>query len=282
MKKVEDQQTEELIENPLPYAELTSDEMGNRDTVRKNSKNSDQVVSIELDKIVVREGFNVRNDYGDYKALGKSMLENGQTVPGRVDILADGTFQLTDGHRRFKALCWLRDQGNTDIVFKAIVNNVRMTEEDRIIQMFTTQDNKPLDDYEVAELFSRLVNLGWKQKDIQQKTGRAQSYISDMLSFAQESPVVKTHVKEGKIKASTVVAVKKTIKSQTARTAAIDTAVKKKTETPATGKPKTVTAEDITGKSKKDDIAKKLTKAIAGAFTIDDTAMLESIIKSYI
>jgi ParB-like chromosome segregation protein Spo0J len=99
-----------LIEiNVLPFAELTADQMGNRNIVRDNTQRGEEIVKIELDKIIIREGFNVREDYGDLQELAYSILGNGQTVPGRVDVLADGTFLLVDGHRRFKALCLLTD-----------------------------------------------------------------------------------------------------------------------------------------------------------------------------
>ena len=139
--------------------ELTQEMLANTTTIRENSTRGEDIVKIALNKIVVRDGFNVREDYGDIEGLAYSMIENGQLLPGRVDALADGTFCLTDGHRRFKAMQKLAELGHEPL-FKAVVNSKKTTEEQRILQMFATQDNKPLNPNEVAELINRLINLG--------------------------------------------------------------------------------------------------------------------------
>ena len=113
-------------------------------------------------------------------------------------------------------------------LFKAIVNNSKTTEEQRILQMFTTQDNKPLDPVEVAELISRLINLGHNQSDIAKKIGKTPAYVSQMLSFANESPIIKKEVKKGNIKVSTVLKLQKDIPSQQKRVEAVQQAVSKK------------------------------------------------------
>jgi len=89
--------------NTLKIKELTKSNLGNVQTIRDNSTRGEEVVKIELDKIILREGFNVREDMGDLEGLAQSILENGQTIAGRVDVLVDGTFALVDGHRRFAA-----------------------------------------------------------------------------------------------------------------------------------------------------------------------------------
>lgn len=62
--------------------ELTADLMGNRDTIRQNSQRGQDIIKIELSKIVVRDNFNVREDYGDIESLANSILENSQTQLG--------------------------------------------------------------------------------------------------------------------------------------------------------------------------------------------------------
>jgi ParB/RepB/Spo0J family partition protein len=208
--------------------------------VNQNSTKTGEIKKIALNKIVVRDGFNVRQDLGNLEELAQSILENGQSVPGRVDILEDGTFSLVDGHRRYNAMLLLEEQGH-EPMFLAIVNGTRTTEEQRIIQMFTTQDNKPLESHEVAELILRLVNIGHTQKSVAQKIGKTVGYVSDMLSYATESPVVKELVKKGKVKLTTVTKVKKLVRNEKERTAMIVDAVDNNT----TGR--AVTTEGITG-----------------------------------
>ncbi len=254
----------------LKYAEISANDLGNRDIARKNSKLGEQVIYIATDKIVVRDGFNCRTEYGDITALANSIFENGQEVPGRVDVMKDGTFMLTDGHRRFKALTYINEVlSSTAFLFKAIVNDRQTTEEERILQMFTTQDNKQLEDIEVCELFNRLIKFGYKQADIVKKTGKDQNYVSRMLSLATENIQVKEHVKNGDISVSAVLALKKEIPKGSERTAAINKAVTEKKEKKQAAP---VTASQVTGKDAKEDKAAKLAKLI-----IDRYMLLEGI-----
>jgi len=247
-------------------------ELGNEQVRRENSSKVGEIVRIALNKIVIREGFNVREDMGELEELSKSILNNGQSMPGRVDVADDGTFILVDGHRRFSALKLLEADGH-EPYFLAIVNGKRTTEEQRILQMFTTQDNKPLTAPEVAELILRLVNLGHDQLSVANKIGKTPAYVSQMLGFANETPEIKNLVKEGKVKVSTVFNVKRTIKNQAERTQVIKDAV----ATNTTGK--AVTTEAITGNTEKkiNAIANELI-AIFG-IDVEEIDTIKSIIK---
>lgn len=198
--------------------------IGGRDIARANSYASDDIRKISLDKIIIREGFNSRRNYGDIKALSQTIIENGQIQPGRVDVLADGMFALVDGHRRLQALQLLQSEGN-ECYFLAIVNKSKTTEEQRLIQMFATQDNKQLEPVEAADNIQRLANLGHKQKDIARKIGRPASYVSQMLAIAIESPLIKKHIEDGDVKVSAVLKVQKSTPNVSERVAKIEAAV---------------------------------------------------------
>jgi ParB family chromosome partitioning protein len=235
--------------------EITQADLGTVQTVRENSTRAEEVVKIPLNKIIVREGFNVRQNFGDIEGLALSIIENGQAVPGRVDVLADGTFLLVDGHRRFLALQQLADMGDEPF-FKATVNPKKTSEEQRIIQLFTTQDNKPLEPVEVAELIKRLANIGYNQSEIAKKIGKSHTYVQNMLAFANESKVVKDAVKDGAISLSTVTKLQKDIPVASERTEAVKKAVEKKVDS------KQVKASEVTGKDKKADIADEIIAAL--------------------
>ena len=263
----------------LPYPELTKEELGNRNVARENSKIGEQVIYIELSKIQVREGFNVRKDYGDIESLAYSILGNGQEVPGRVDVLADGTFLLTDGHRRFKALQLLEEMGHESPLFRAIVNDRKTTEESRILQMFVTQDNKPLEQYEVAELFQRLVNLGWSQADVARKVGKTAAYVSQMLSFAQEAEPIKAQVRKGNMTVSAAVSLKNKIPDTAKRVEAVEAAVKSKQ---SNNKSKPVTVTNVVGKKQVIKTPVDLANAIAEMYHLEgDLKPLVKLITSY-
>jgi len=264
----------------LLIPELSAQMLGNRETIRNNTQRGEEIVKIELSKIVVRDGFNVREDYGDIEELAMSILENGQTLPGRVDVLENGTFLLTDGHRRFKALQILAGMGNEPF-FKAIVNNSKTTEEQLSLQRFTTQHNKPLAPAEVAELLQRLIHLGYSQSQVAKKVGKTPAYVSQMLAFATESPLIKQEVKNGNINVHTVIKLQKEIPVQSERVEAVQKAVKEKAET--NGK-KAVTAHKVTGRDAKQEKAESMADAITKQFEVlnHNYVSLTSLIRSYL
>ena len=288
------------MEQVIEIKEFTKDVLGDTATVRANSTRGEEVIKIALDKIVVRDGFNVRENYGDLQELAYSMIENGQVMPGHVDVLADGRFVLTDGHRRFKALKLLAEMGHEPL-FKAIVNPKKMTEEQRILQVFTTQDNKPLEPNEIAELINRLINLGYKQTDIAKKIGRTGAYVSQMLSYVSESPLIKQEVKDGNISVAAVLDLQKQIPDATKRVAAIKGAVeKKKQEVAAKNKDAAkdgkgaaketkiapLSANEVVGKKDKGTIALEICYQIEELYKDElegaDMKPLVSLLKSYL
>ena len=252
--------------------EITKDQLGTRQTARANAQLGEQLINIELSKIVVRENFNVRVDYGDIEGLAQSILENGQTLPGRVDVMADGSFTLTDGHRRFKAFQLLAEQGHEGL-FKAILNGSKTTEEQRILQMFTTQDNKGLEPHEVAELINRLVNLGHTQSSVAKKIGKTPAYISQMLSFANEAPSIKEEVKKGNLSVSSVLKLQKDIPQQTDRIEAV-----KQAASTTDGKISIAAVKGKTAKEEKLDKFTEIAHSIIQHFDIEEEEADNTII----
>lgn len=250
----------EITMNQIKIEELTPDMIGNRTTVRDYSLAFEDIRKIPLENIIIRQGFNVRHDYGDIRSLANSILENGQSQPGRVDVLKDGTFTLTDGHRRFKALELLASEGH-ECYFMAVVNKTKTTDEQRILQMFTTQDSKHLEPIEVAEIFARLLNLGWKQKDIAKKTGKTNTYVSQMLALSTEPAEIKDAIASGQLKVATAQKLRKAMPSGKERTEAVKAAITKNTNPISESAKSTEVSKDLL-KSEKEKKAKKIVKAI--------------------
>lgn len=253
---------------------LTKADLGNQQTVRENSLRAEEVVKIPISKVFVREGFNVRIDMGDLEGLADSIIENGQAVPGRVDVLANGTFALTEGERRYRALKIIQDKVGSEPFFKAIVNTKSTTEEQRIVQMFTTQDNKQLTPVEVAEVIKRLVNMGYNYSEIAKKIGKSHTYVSERYTFSQDSKVVKDAVANGDISISTAITLQKEIPEVDDRAKAVKQAVEKKQKK----------VEEISGKDRKEEKAKEIAYAILDAldFGTEYADSLINLIKKHL
>ena len=99
--------------------------------------------------------------------------------------------------------------------------------------MLVTASGKPLEPYEQAGVYRRLISYGWKEKDIATRTGKSVTHVNSMLKFNELDTETKNLVKTGEVSASLVV--------ETVRKSGIEGAqkiikdiIKKKTETKAT------------------------------------------------
>ena len=73
----------------LPYKEYSRSDLANAQIIRSNSSRGEEVIKIPLEKVKIRENFNVREDYGDVSGLAQSIMENGQEIPAKVDAIPD-------------------------------------------------------------------------------------------------------------------------------------------------------------------------------------------------
>jgi len=156
-------------------------------------------------QVVVKEGFNVRKDMGDLQALADSIIANGVKVMLRgVFNPQEETFTLTDGHRRYAAVCLAYEQGHTDIYLPFLREN-KMSEADRTLGMILYNDGKPLTMIEEGDCYQRLVNYGWSIKQITERTGKTHTHISNCISIFTSGDAIKELVQSGEVAASTVV-----------------------------------------------------------------------------
>lgn len=251
--------------------DMDSVKKGNRATIRENAEKRDEYYWVDLEKIFIR--WNARTVFEGIEELAESLDENGQIMPGRVDVDADGNFYLTDGERRYRALWLLKNKGR-DVKMMVIVNHGKTTEEDRIIQMFTTQDGMQLKPFEVSELIRRLFNFGYNQTTVAKKLGKSVSYVNQMLEFSRETEGVKNMVKEGHISVSAVAKIKKEIRNPKERSEAIQKAVEKG------GK---VTAEKVTNSKvrKSEQLADEILILQANTSGEMDKEMIVELINKY-
>lgn len=224
------------MQNTIPFKEFSKDQLATRDTMRANSKlHNEEIRIIPLSQIVTRESskgdrFNVREveNYGDLNELAKSIRKNGQIQPGRVMALSSGSFAMIVGHRRLEALRIIEDEDRKECFFKAVVNPNKTTEVEMLLQSFLTQQEKALEQHEVAELFTRLLNSGMTQVQIAEATGKTPAYISQMISFAKEPDEIKEMVKFGRLTVNNSLKLKSQIPNVPDRIAAVKTAAEKK------------------------------------------------------
>lgn len=166
----------------------------------KRAERLREVYGYHISEIRVVEGFNVRQDFGDIEELAKSIKEIGIRVPLR-GYKKDGFVYLTDGHRRFKALCLLAERGD-EIRVPILPDEKGSNDEQRVIDMLVCNDGKRLNAVEQSEAVVRLFAYGYKDEEISNKTGFSRVFISNLKSVGNLPKKVKNMIISNNIKST--------------------------------------------------------------------------------
>jgi ParB/RepB/Spo0J family partition protein len=172
---------------------IAADEILTFSAMREHVKRGEGLVRVPFEKIVVRDGFNLRQDFGDIEQLASSIAKVGLQTPLKVEVLADGKAYLVDGERRFRAIKFLHENamgGGLDEIEAIVLNDKKTTEKDRVISMMTSNTGKELNPIEEAEGFRRLRDEhGMKElRDIAAAVGRSVPYVEQRLLLTTATP----------------------------------------------------------------------------------------------
>jgi len=259
--------------------------LGSREVIRANSKRGGEIIKIPLDKIVILKEFNKRlpENYGDIEGLAKSIIANKQILPGLVNVTKDGMFILTDGHRRYQAHLLAREWGH-QTEFEAIVNNNKVSEKDRILMMFLTQDNQQLSLIEQAALIADLIGKhGMKVEEVKDQLGKTKQWIYDLLKIDNVEEDMKDAVRSGVLAATSALEIQKQIPDKQKRRDAMEKATKTASDKGRSKiLPKDVLpASDTSSDSPKMGVTEKCQKIIKTLFDVlvvhADPALIEEL-----
>lgn len=158
---------------------------------------------VPFELLVTREGFNVREDMGNIDELAASIKENGVKVPlrGYKEKGAD-KFYITDGHRRYEACAIVVEQTGQSILVPFVLEPQGYNDEQRVIDMFITNEGKPLTPLEQSEGINRLKNWGYSDAEIAKKIGKSSVYVWKLAHLYSAPQKLKTLIKNGKVSAS--------------------------------------------------------------------------------
>lgn len=168
--------------------------------VNTNEVKRGDLFKIPYSKIQVQEGLNIRKDFGDMKELVESIRQNGIKVPLRGFKNKD-FYTVTAGHRRLKAAGILAAEG-IEILLPMVLHEKGTTDEAIMLEMFTTNDGKPLTALEMAEGISRLIAYGWNEKEIAAKLGKSTVHVNNLNRLAQLPKAAKKMVENGTVSAT--------------------------------------------------------------------------------
>jgi len=242
---------------------------------------------VALSSIVIIDGFNVRTDYGDIDALADNIEANGILRPLEA-YKKDGMYHVVDGHRRIAAVKKLAEKG-IEILIPIKPESKGVSPEQRIINMVVSNDSKPLNHVEMADVVIRLQNYGWSDKEISNKLGWQQSQISFLRTLNGASTKVKEFVAGGFISAAEAVKLLRSNPDEAItiielaiedKFGDIDTATAGKTS--ETRKQKAVTKKDIDKVVGKENSLKHFKKIMKNEIQPDRNLKMYNTIKSIV
>lgn len=189
---------------------LLPSELASRGDYRKYTKNGRQVYIIDFNAIKIRPGYNCRTLLGDLDLLADQIIAaDGLEIPITVDALADGTFYLDDGERRWRAYDKIindRKLKGFDSI-EAFINVKSKTDLERYLSMVRKNNgNKPLEHIEEGAAYQKMLlepnpetGKPMTQADIARYTGYSRMHISNMLRAAGMSDEVKNEILAGNV-----------------------------------------------------------------------------------
>lgn len=184
--------------------------LANRETVRSYATQFKSTYKIPFDNIRIRDNFNVRiTDMAIEELAAGIFASNFVTPPIEGDMDSDGFFYIVEGHRRYFAMKFLKEQGHPVKEMEAFVNNNKTKEDERIFKMFTSQNNKKLEPLELALVFSRLEGLGYKKQEIANRIGKGLDFVKDHLELAKEDIEIQHALEEGLITLTSITKARK-------------------------------------------------------------------------
>ena len=160
--------------------------------------------------IVVVEGFNSRQDFGDITELAEQIKEQGVlnpiTVQSFKDENGDEKYHLVDGERRYRAVMKLIEDGIDIQRVPAIIVPKNLSQEELLIQQVLRNEGKKFNEYEMAIFCQKLMQVcGYTQGEVANKIGKKPAQVSQWLSLLNiDNKELRDQIKNNKVSGATV------------------------------------------------------------------------------
>jgi ParB/RepB/Spo0J family partition protein len=145
---------------------------------------------------------NPRDELKDIPDLIASLKSVGLQVPLTVkqDPKNDGVFFLVVGFRRHEAIRQIRDSDPNAFKTVEVKKFKGSFAEAQVLNITENIQRSELTPMEICKSVEILMNLGYKQKDVAEKIGKSQTWVSNAMQFRrQATPQLQEAVRSGDI-----------------------------------------------------------------------------------
>lgn len=157
--------------------------------------------TVHPDKLIIEEGFNPRENYGDMEELKKSIRARGVRDPLEGNRKGE-FFVVRKGHRRTRAVKEILKETGEVILVKFFLEPQFYTEEQRTMDLLVDNTGLHFTPWERSTLVLRAIKYGKSEEDITEETGLSLVYVRRLLSLATAPQKLINLVREGRVTGS--------------------------------------------------------------------------------
>ena len=169
-----------------------------------NKTTKTDIYKIDPRNIVVEDGFNSREDFGDIDTLAKQIEENGILNPISVvpfkDESGNEKYRLIDGERRYRAVMSLLDRGVTIDRIPALFQPKSADQKALLVQQIIRNEGKGFNEMELAIAYKKLLDEGMTKEEIAEKiAGGKHSKVNYCLGHLNRDKRIQKLIADGKV-----------------------------------------------------------------------------------
>ena len=169
-----------------------------------NKTTKTDIYKIDPRNIVVEDGFNSREDFGDIDTLAKQIEENGVLNPISVvpfkDENVNEKYRLIDGERRYRAVMSLLDRGVSVDRIPALFQPKSADQKALLVQQIIRNEGKGFNEMELAIAYKKLLDEGMTKEEIAEKiAGGKHSKVNYCLGHLNRDERIQKLIADGKV-----------------------------------------------------------------------------------
>lgn len=141
---------------------------------------------VPLDKLKLQDDFNQRLDYGNIAELAEQIRNSDEGVKTPLrGFKKDGMFVITDGHRRFKAVQYLKNKYGIEIEVPFLKEKKGYTDTERFFDQILLNEGKEFSQIEKGRVVKKLQDYGLELGEISARLGVSATAISNWLKLTE-------------------------------------------------------------------------------------------------
>ena len=169
-----------------------------------NKTTKTDIYKIDPRNIVVEDGFNSREDFGDIDTLAKQIEENGILNPISVvpfkDESGNEKYRLIDGERRYRAVMSLLYRGVSVDRIPALFQPKSADQKALLVQQIIRNEGKGFNEMELAIAYKKLLDEGMTKEEIAEKiAGGKHSKVNYCLGHLNRDERIQKLIADGKV-----------------------------------------------------------------------------------